>query len=131
MHMRLAVIVGMTLAALMPDHLAVAEIDTSDIDWYLMQDMENALKELEPVLGTGNFDSARSSAEVLRGGLQYVHDYFVAKGNVEDAVKIAAEGQATIVRVFAALDSKNQEAAIAAARDTARNCKACHEIYKP
>lgn len=121
----------MTLAAVMPGHLALAEIDTSDIDWYLMQDMENALKDLEPVLVVGNFDSARASAEVLRGGLQYAHDYFVAKGNVEDAVKIAAEGQVTITRVFAALDSKNQEAAIAAARDTAKNCKSCHEIYKP
>lgn len=129
--MRLAVIAGMTLSALMPGRMALAEIDTSDIDWYLMQDMENALKDLEPVLAVGNFDSARSSAEVLRGGLQYVHDYFVAKGNVEDAVKIAAEGQQRIARVFAALESKNQEEAIVAARDTARNCKACHQIYKP
>ncbi|WP_129778066.1 hypothetical protein [Peristeroidobacter soli] len=129
--MRLAAIAGMALCALMPGRMALAEIDTSDIDWYLMQDMEHALKDLEPVLVVGNFDSARSSAEVLRGGLQYVHDYFVAKGNVEDAVKIAAEGQVTIARVLAALDSKNQEAAITAARDTARNCKACHQIYKP
>lgn len=121
----------MTLAVVMPGSLALAEVDTSDVDSYLMQDMENALKDLEPVLVAGNFDSARADAEVLRGGLQYVYDYFVAKGNAEDAVKMAAEGQATIVRVFAALDSKNLEAAVAAARDTAKNCKACHEVYKP
>jgi hypothetical protein len=121
----------MALAAIMPGPLAFAELDTSDVDSYLMQDMQNALKDLEPVLVAGNFDSARADAEVLRGGLQYVYDYFVAKGNAEDAVKMAAEGQATIARVVAALDGKNQEAAIAAARDTARNCKACHEIYKP
>ena len=129
--MRFAALTGMALAALMPNALALADVDTSDVDSYLMQDMENALKNLEPVLVAGNFDSARADAEVLRDGLQYVHDYFVAKGNAEDAVKMASEGQATIARVFAALDGKNLDAAIAAARDTARNCKACHEVYKP
>jgi hypothetical protein len=121
----------MALAALMPGAMALADVDTSDVDSYLMQDMENALKDLEPVLVAGNFDSARADAEVLRGGLQYVYDYFVAKGNAEDAVKMAVEGQAAIARVFAGLDNKNAAAAIAAARDTAKNCKACHEVYKP
>lgn len=129
--MRLAAIAGMTLAALMPGPFALADVDTSDVDSYLMQDMENALKDLEPVLVAGNFDSARADAEVLRDGLQYVYDYFVAKGNAEDAVKMASEGQAAIARVFAALEGKNLDVAVAAARDTAQNCKACHEVYKP
>lgn len=121
----------MALAALMPGHLALADIDTSDVDSYLMQDMETALKDLEPVLVAGNADAALADAEVLRDGLQYTYDYFVAKGNAEDAVEIAAEGQETIARVFTALRSKDLQAAIAAARDTAKNCKACHDIYKP
>jgi len=129
--MRFAAIAGMALTALMPGSLVLADVDTSDVDSYLMQDMENALKNLEPVLVAGNRASARADAEVLQGGLQYVYDYFVAKGNADDAVKMAAEGQAAIARVLAALDSNNLDAAIAAARDTARNCKACHEVYKP
>lgn len=128
--MRFVAIAGMTLAAFMPGTLAWAEIDTSDVDSYLMQDMETALKNLEPVLTAGNGESARADAEVLRDGLQYTHDYFTKKG-ADDGVQIAAEGQATIVRLFAALDGKDLPAAIAAARDTAKNCKACHEIYKP
>lgn len=129
--MRFVEIVGMTLVALVPSQIAFADVDTSDVDSYLMQDMETALKDLEPVLTAGNGDSARADAEVLRDGLRYTHDYFVNKGNAEDAVKIAVEGQATIARLFAALDSKDLQAAIAAARDTAKNCKACHDIYKP
>lgn len=121
---------GMTLAAFMPGTLTLATIDTSDVDSYLMQDMETALKNLEPVLTAGNAGSAQADAEVLRDGLQYTHDYFVAKG-ADDGIRIAAEGQATIARVLAALENKDLEAAIAAARDTAKNCKACHEIYKP
>jgi hypothetical protein len=129
--MRFVATVGMTLVAFVPNGLAFAEVDTSDVDSYLMQDMETALEDLEPVLTAGNGESARADAEVLREGLRYTHDYFVNKGNAQDAVKIAAEGQATIVRLFAALDSKDLQAAIAAARDTAKNCKACHDIYKP
>jgi hypothetical protein len=129
--MRFIAITGMALAALMPARLVWSDVDTSDVDSYLMQDMENALKDLEPVLVAGNAEAALADAEVLRDGLQYTYDYFVAKGNAEDAVKIAAEGRETIARVLAALRSNDLQAAIAAARDTARNCKACHDIYKP
>jgi hypothetical protein len=120
----------MALAATMPGQLAFAIVDTSDVDSYLMQDMETALEDLEPVLTAGNVDSALADAQVLRDGLQYTHEYFTAKGD-EEAVKIAAEGKATVERVFSALEKKDIDAAIAAARDTAQNCKACHEIYKP
>jgi hypothetical protein len=129
--MRFIAITGMALAALMPARLVWSDVDTSDVDSYLMQDMENALKDLEPVLVAGNAEAALADAEVLRDGLQYTYDYFVAKGNAEDAVKIAAEGRETIARVLAALRSNDLQAAIAAARDTARNCKACHDISKP
>lgn len=128
--MRRIAIVGVALCALTPGHLTFASIDTSDVDAYLMQDMEDALKDLEPVLTAGNFDSALADAQVLRDGLQYVHDYFVGKG-AEDGVKIAVEGQAAVARVLAAIEKKDQEAAVTAARDTGRNCKSCHEIYKP
>jgi len=128
--MRLIAIAGVALCALTPTHLAFAEIDTSDVDTYLMQDMENALKSLEPVLTVGNFDSALAEAQLLRDGLQYTHDYFTGKG-AEDAVKIAADGQAAIARVLAAIEKKDQEAAVAAARATGKNCKSCHDVYKP
>lgn len=115
----------------MPGSLVMADVDTSDVDSYLMQDMENALEDLEPVLVAGNAVSARADAEVLRDGLQYTHEYFVGKGNAEDAVKIAADGQAAIARLFTALDANDLQAAITSARDIAKNCKSCHDIYKP
>lgn len=128
--MRRFAFAGVALCALMPGHLTFASIDTSDVDSYLMQDMENALKDLEPVLTAGNFDSALADAQVIRDGLKYIHDYFVAKGP-EDGVKIAADGQAAVARVFAAIEQKDSAAAVTAARDTGKNCKACHDIYHP
>jgi cytochrome c556 len=127
--MRFVALAGIALCALMPGQLAFADIDTSDVDAYLMQDMENALKSLEPVLTAGNTESALADAQVLRDGLKYTYDYFVGKG-ADDAVKIAADGQAAVERVFGALEKKDLDAAIAAARDTAQNCKACHDTYK-
>ena len=129
--MRLASLAGAALIALLPGSLTLADVDTSDVDAYLMQDMEDALKNLEPVLTAGNADSALADAQVIRDGLKYTYDYFVAKGSADDAVRIAAEGQVTIERVFDALDKKDLDAAIAASRDVGKNCKACHDIYKP
>jgi hypothetical protein len=127
--MRLLLFAGVALLALTPVRLAWADIDTSDIDSYLMQDMENAIKDLEPVLTVRNAESARADAHILRDGLQWTHDYFIGKG-AQDAVSITVEGQAAVARVIAALDAVNFDDAIAAARDTAANCKSCHEIYK-
>jgi hypothetical protein len=129
--MRLFVIAGITLAASMPVQITLADdLDTSDVDSYLMQDMENALKSLEPSLTVHNGDSAQADAQVLHDGLKYIYDYFVAKEKAPDAVQIAVEGQAAIARVIAALKAKNFDAAIPAARDTAKNCKSYHDIYK-
>lgn len=128
--MRRLAITGMALLALMPVSLLLASIDTSDVDTYLMQDMENALKSLEPVLTAGNFDSALADAHTLRDGLQYVHEYFVGKG-AQDGVQIAVEGREAVTRALAAIDKRDQPASIAAARAIASNCKSCHDIYKP
>ena len=128
--MRRGAVAGVALYALTPALLSFAGIDTSDVDAYLMQDMETALKDLEPVLTAGNFDSALADAQVLREGLQYIHGYFLAKG-AQDGIRIAVDGQAAIARVLEAIEKKDREAAIVAARDTGKNCKSCHDIYHP
>jgi hypothetical protein len=110
---------------------ASATPDFGDIDSDLMRGMEDAIKDLEPVLGAGNLDSALADAEVLRDGLQWVEQYFVTKGGVEDGVTIAQEGRAVVARLLDQLAAKNIPGAIEAARSTAKNCRSCHDIYKP
>lgn len=110
---------------------ALASPDFADIDSYLMRGMDDAIKDLEPVLGAGNLASAQSDAEVLRDGLQWVEEYFVAKGGVDDGVTIARRGRAVVAELLGHLDAKNVPAAIEAARNTAKNCRSCHDIYKP
>lgn len=122
---------AMSLAILLLSVPALASPDFSDVDSDLMRGMEDAIKDLEPVLGAGNISSAQADAEVLRDGLKWVEEYFTAKGGVDDGVAIARDGRAVVAELIANLDAKNIPAAIDSARKTAKNCRSCHEIYKP
>lgn len=110
---------------------ALAGPDFADVDSDLMRGMDDAIKNLEPVLGAGNLASAHADAEVLRDGLKWVEEYFVAKGGVGDGVTIARQGRAVVAELLGHLDAKDVPAAIEAARNTAKNCRSCHDIYKP
>lgn len=121
----------MVLAMILMTNSVAAGPDFEDIDSDLMRDMDDAIKDLEPVLGAGNFDSAQADAEVLRDGLKYVEEYFAAKGGVDDGTAIARDGRTVVAGLLARLEVKDAAAAIEAARDTAKNCRRCHDIYKP
>lgn len=110
---------------------ALAGPDFADVDSDLMRGMEDAIKDLEPVLGAGNLASAQADAEVLRDGLKWVEEYFVAKGGLDDGVTIARDGRAVVDELLGHLEAKNVAEAIQAARNTAKNCRSCHDIYKP
>jgi hypothetical protein len=108
-----------------------AESRFDDIDDDLMRGMDDAVKDLEPALSAGNIESATADAEILRDGLKWTHDYFTGKGGVDDGVKIAADGQSLVVELQKHLADKNVDAAVTAARQTSKNCRSCHDIYKP
>jgi len=110
---------------------ASANPDFGDVDSDLMRGMEDAIKDLEPVLGAGNLESARADAEVLRDGLKWVEDYFIAKGGVDDGVTIARNGRLIVDELLGHLAAKDVQAAIGSARNAAKNCRSCHDIYKP
>jgi len=122
-------VVGFGLSALLVSTQTSAVSDAGDIDTYVMQDLETAIKDLEPVLGANNFESARADAEVLRDGLRYIEQYFSAKGGADDAIKIARDGQELVSSLFQHLEKNDSTAAIEAARATEKNCKRCHDLY--
>ena len=122
---------AMFLAVALLSAPALANPDFSDVDSDLMRGMEDAIKDLEPVLGAGNIASAQADAATLRDGLKWVEDYFTAKGGVDDGVAIARDGRALVTELIGHLDAKNVPAAIESARKTSKNCRSCHEIYKP
>jgi hypothetical protein len=82
-------------------------------------------------LGAKNTDAALQDAQILQIVLKETEGYFKKKGGTDDAVKIAQQGEAAVETVIAALGKNDFDTAAAAARDTAKNCRACHDIYKP
>ena len=107
------------------------DLDLTDFDDDSMRDMDDANKDLQPVLGAKNSQAALSDARVIQNVLKETEEYFVKKGGTQDAVRIARQGETAVAAVIAALGKSDFDAATAAARDTAHNCRACHDIYKP
>ncbi len=110
---------------------ALVSLDLSDFDDDLMHDMDDATKDLEPVLGAQNAQAAATDVQILQNGFKWTEEYFRRKGNTDDAVKIARHGQELIAEVVRKVTSRDFPAAAAAARDAAKTCGSCHDIYKP
>jgi hypothetical protein len=107
------------------------DLDLTDFDDDSMRDMDDANKDLQPVLGAKNADAALQDAQILQIVLKETEGYFTKKGGTDNAVKIARQGELSVEAVIAALGKKDFATAAAAARETAKNCRACHDIYKP
>ena len=127
----LATLISALSCALIRAEAAHVDLDLTDFDDDSMRDMDDANKDLQPVLGAKNSQAALSDARVIRNVLKETEEYFVKKGGTQDAVMIAQRGETAVAAVIAALGKSDFDAATAAARDTAHNCRACHDIYKP
>ena len=106
-------------------------IDLKDFDDDSMRDMDDANKDLQPVIGAKNKNQALSDVQVIQQVLKETEDYFSKKGDTEDAVKFARDGAISLEKVVAALNQNDFDTAAVAARAVSANCKTCHDVYKP
>ena len=110
--------------------LLAAEIDLSGFDTLLMQDMDATVKDLEPLIGARNAAAATEAVTFLEQGLEWTEQYFLAKG-VADGAELARDGKERAQAARAALAANDFGAAAEAARDVAKSCRACHDVYRP
>lgn len=108
-----------------------AELDLSDFDDDLMRTMEDTNKYLEPDINAKNLKNAKEGVEIIIQGLKWTEDYFAHKGGVDDGVKLAKEGQVTAQDILQALNQNDFDKAAASARALTKNCRNCHDLYKP
>ena len=127
----LAALVSALSCALVRAEGMRVELDLTDFDDDSMRDMDDANKDLQPVLGAKNAQAALADAQVIQNVLRETEDWLAKKGGAQDGVRIAQQGEAAVAAVITALGKNDFDAAAAAARDTARNCRSCHNIYKP
>jgi hypothetical protein len=110
---------------------AFAELDLSDFDDDLMRTLDDTNKYLEPDINAKNIKNAQEGAETIRQGLKWTEDYFAHKGGVDDGVKLAKDGQALAQNILTDLEKNDFDNAAASARALTKNCRSCHDLYKP
>ena len=111
--------------------IAIAELDLSDFDDDVMRTMDDTNKYLEPDINAKNAKNALEGVDTIAQGLKWTEDYFAHKGGVDDGVKLAKEGLEHTDAIKAALNAGDFDKAAASARALTKNCRSCHDLYKP
>ncbi|HLN25474.1 MAG TPA: hypothetical protein VK558_15990 [Patescibacteria group bacterium] len=112
-------------------YAATVDLDLHDYDDELMRTLDQTIKYFEPDISAGNVLASKEDADILRESYKWMETYFAKKGNAEDAVKIAQQGEEYIATASKLAAAKDFDGAADAAHSAARTCRACHDIYKP
>jgi hypothetical protein len=110
---------------------ATVSLDLADFDDDVMRDMDDTMKRLDSNIALRDPKSVASDAQSIRNGLKWAQDYFTKKGNVEDAVKWAKQGQDLADGVARSAQSSDFDTSLSAYDSLVKTCRACHDAYKP
>ena len=108
-----------------------AELDLSDFDDALMRSMDDAIKDLDSNVGGQDAKASLANTAVLKEGLVWAEKYFSAKPGAPKGAGFAREGQEHLAAVIQSIEAGKFDEAANGVRQVVRNCKACHEAYKP
>lgn len=108
-----------------------AEVNLDGFDGEVMRAMDDAFKDLEPVLGASNVEAARADVSTLKDGYQWTLEFFEVDRGAPEAAAINKAGQALLAEIESAIDKGDFTAAVGKARDLQANCKSCHQKYRP
>lgn len=107
-------------------------LDLIAFDDDVMRSMDDAYKDLEPVLGASNAVIAKENLAILRDGYQWTREYFSEQEKEgKDGLEVLKAGGKLLDEIEGALNKRDFTGAAAKARDLNANCKSCHEKYKP
>jgi hypothetical protein len=118
-------------ALLLVASIAFAAIDLKDFDDDGMKAIQDTKKDLESNIASQDAPAVADGAEFIRSGLQSTEAYFTKKGNVDDAVQWAKQGQEFAASIGKSAGSNDFDAASTAYNGLIRTCKKCHDAYKP
>ncbi|HEV7447974.1 MAG TPA: hypothetical protein VGO18_35740 [Steroidobacteraceae bacterium] len=110
---------------------ATVSLDLTDFNDDVMREMDDTMKRLDSNIATRDPTSVAADAQSIRDGLKWAQDYFTKKGNVEDAVKWAKQGQDLADAVARSAQSSDFETSLTTYDSLVRTCRACHDAYKP
>ena len=130
---RIAVLgtLGISVGLMGPLVQATVSLDLTDFNDDVMRDMDDTMKRLDSDIATRNAASVTTDAQSIRDGLKWAQDYFTKKGNVEDAVKWAKQGQDLADAVAKSAQSSDFDTSLSTYDSLVKTCRACHDAYKP
>jgi hypothetical protein len=110
---------------------AAANLDLSDFNEDVMRDLDDTVKSLDSNIALKDAKSAGANIQSVQDGLRWAEDYFVRKGNVPDAVKLAKRGEDLAVTLGKSVASNDFDTALSTYDSLMKTCRACHDAYKP
>jgi hypothetical protein len=130
---RIAVLgaLGLAVGLMGPLVRATISLDLTDLNDEVMREMDDTMKRLDSNIATRNATSVATDARSIRDGLKWAQDYFTKKGNVEDAVKWAKQGQDLADAVARSAQSSDFDTSLSTYDSLVKTCRACHDAYKP
>jgi hypothetical protein len=110
---------------------AATNIDLTDFNDDVMKNMDDTVKSLDSDLAGKDVRSAEADAGSIRDGLHWAEEYFTRKGNVEDAVQLARQGEGFAADIAKSAASSDFDAALTSYESLVKTCRRCHDAYKP
>jgi hypothetical protein len=110
---------------------ASTDIDLTDFNDDVMKNMDDTVKTLDSDLAGRDAKAVQTDAGTIRDGLHYAEEYFTRKGNIEDAVRLAKRGEDLAAEVAKSAASNDFDAALTSYESLVKNCRRCHDAYKP
>lgn len=111
--------------------VATTNVDLTDFNDDVMKSMDDTVKSLDSDLATRDSKSAQADAGAIRDGLHWAEEYFTGKGNVDDAVQLAKQGEELAANIAKSAGSGDFEAALTTYDTLVKTCRRCHDAYKP
>ncbi len=105
-------------------------LDLGDFDDDLMKDLDATVKTLDSDVSMQDVAAVQADVKVVGDSLNWVEGYFTKKGR-GDAVKWAQQGRKLAAAVAGAVAEKKFDAALDSYDALVKNCRACHDVYKP
>jgi len=124
----LSIAVGLTVPLI---SAGTVRLDLSDFNDDVMRDMDDTMKTLDSDIAARDAKSVVSDARSIREGLRWAQDYFTKKGNLDDAVRWAKQGQDLAEAIASSAQSSDFDTSLNKYDSLVKNCRACHDVYKP
>ena len=124
----LSIAVGLTAPLI---SAGTVRLDLSDFNDDVMRDMDDTMKTLDSDIAARDAKSVASDTRSIREGLRWAQDYFTKKGNLDDAVRSAKQGQDLAEAIASSAQSSDFDTSLNKYDALVKTCRACHDVYKP